>query len=94
MIISYKGPQIAYFVYKLVRCINRVCLPNIIMDKDIVPELLQQDSNPNVIAKNLLKILNDESYRNIMINDLAKVKSLLSTHEASKEVADIINIEL
>ena len=94
MIISYKGPWLAYLIYRLVRCINRVCLPNIIMDKDIVPELLMSDSNPKVISKNLLKILDDEQYRNNMIDDLSKVKSLLSKHEASKEVAQIIAAEL
>lgn len=91
MIISYKGPWIAFFVYRLVRCIERVCLPNIIMDKDIVPELLQADSNPEVISCALLKILDDEVYRNAMIEDLSKVKSILSTHESSKEVAQIIS---
>lgn len=94
MIISYKGPWIAYFVYRLVRCINRVCLPNIIMDKDIVPELLQADSNPFVISKNILKILDDEQYRTEMINDLSQVKDVLSKHESSKEVAMILNNEL
>ena len=94
MIISYKGPWIAYFVYRLVRCIDRVCLPNIIMDKDIVPELLQADSNPKVISQNLLKILEDNDYRNNMVEDLSKVKAILSKHEAAKEVAQTISSEL
>lgn len=94
MIISYRGPWIAFFVYRLVRCINRVCLPNIIMDKDIVPELLQTDSNPKVISENLLKILSDTSYRLAMIDDLSKVKSILSEYQSSKEVATIISKEL
>ena len=92
MIISYKGPWIAYFVYRLVRCINRVCLPNIIMDKDIVPELLQADSNAKVISESLLKIVDDYDYRNAMIADLTKVKSILSEHESAKEVAQIISM--
>lgn len=94
MIISYKGPWIAYFVYRLVRCINRVCLPNIIMDKDIVPELLQADSNPKVIAEALLKILDNNEYRQSMIADLSQVKAILSQHESAKEVAQIIGNEL
>lgn len=94
MIISYKGPWIAYLVYRLVRCIDRVCLPNIIMDKDIVPELLQSDSNPEVISKALLKILEDDGYRQSMIEDLQKVKDLLSKHEAAREVSQIISQEL
>lgn len=94
MIISYKGPWIAYLVYRLVRCINRVCLPNIIMDKDIVPELLQKDSNPQVISKALLKILEDDEYRQLMKDDLSKVKAILSRHEAAKEVAQVISSAL
>ena len=94
MIISYKGPWIAYLVYRLVRCINRVCLPNIIMDKDIVPELLQKDSNPQVISKALLKILEDDEYRHSMKDDLSKVKAILSRHESAKEVAQVISSAL
>lgn len=94
MIISYKGPWIAYWVYRLVRCINRVCLPNIIMDKDIVPELLQKDSNPQVISKALLKILEDDEYRQLMKDDLSKVKAILSRHESAKEVAQVISSAL
>ena len=94
MIISYKGPWIAHFVYRLVRCINRVCLPNIIMDKDIVPELLQKDSNPQVISKALLKILEDDEYRQLMKDDLSKVKAILSRHESAKEVAQVISSAL
>lgn len=91
MIISYRGPWIAYWVYRIVRCITRVCLPNIIMDKDIVPELLQSDCKPQIISSELLKILDDESYRNNMIENLLKVRNILSTHESSKEVAQIIS---
>ena len=46
--------------------------------------------NPHVIAENILKILNDEIYREQMINDLSKVHDLLSQEESSKKVAQII----
>ena len=91
MIISYKGPWFAYLVYRLVRCINRVCLPNIIMDKDIVPELLMSDSNSKVISQHLIKILDNEQYRKNMTEDLSKVKAILSRHEAANEVAQILS---
>ena len=41
MIIAYRGPWLLYFIYLFVRCISRVSLPNIIADKNIVPELIQ-----------------------------------------------------
>ncbi len=94
MIISYRGPQILYYIYKIVRCIDRVCLPNIILNKDVIPELLQNDSNSEIIAKNILHILNDEKYKESMVSNLNDVKNILSAKEASKEVAKIISCNI
>lgn len=90
MIISYRGPFYLYFIYRLVRCIKRVCLPNIIMDKDIVPELIQFDAKSEIISENILKILDDENYRKNMINSLKNVKQMLKTSGAACNVAQSI----
>lgn len=90
MIISYRGPLYLYLVYRLVRCIKRVCLPNIIMDKDIVPELIQYDATPKLVSENILKLLQDENFKNEMINSLKNVKQMLKTSGAAVNVAKII----
>lgn len=90
MIISYKGPHYLFLVYRLVRCIKRVCLPNIILDKDVVPEILQYDAKPDVISSNILKILNNNEYRLEMINSLKNVKEKLHTSGSAQNVAKII----
>ena len=90
MIISYRGPLYLFIVYRLVRCIKRVCLPNIIMDKDIVPEILQYSAKPNVISSNILKILQDKNYKEEMINSLKNVKQMLKTSGAASNVAQIV----
>lgn len=90
MIISYRGPLYLYLVYRLVRCIKRVCLPNIIMDKDIVPELIQYDAKPNLISNNILKLIQDENCREKMISSLKNVKQMLTTSGAAVNVAKII----
>ena len=90
MIISYRGPLYLFLVYRLVRCIKRVCLPNIIMDKDIVPEIIQYDAKPSVISSNILKIIKDENYRTEMINSLKNVKQMLNTSGSAYNVAQIV----
>lgn len=90
MIISYKGPWIAYFIYKLVRCIDKVSLPNIILNEEIVPELIQADSNPQTIAKFILKFLKDKNHCDLIKEKLSLVKNQLSQEESSKKVAEII----
>lgn len=91
MIISYKGPMFLYIIYRLVRCIKRVCLPNIIMDEDIVPELIQGNATPDKISSNILYILNNDNYRNSMIDSLKNVKQKLMTSSAAQKAAKIIN---
>lgn len=90
MIISYKGPAFFYLVYLLVRCIKMVSLPNIILEKQIIPELLQKNANPSAIAASLLNILENEHYRNDMIDSLKNVKELLSIENSAKKTSKII----
>ena len=87
MIIAYRGPWLLYFIYLLVRCIKRVCLPNIIADKDIVPELLMAKAKPDIIAYETEKLLYDKPYREQKIQELGSVKELLSDKVSSKEAA-------
>ena len=94
MIIAYKGPQILYWIYLLVRCLDKVCLPNIIAEKWIIPELIQHKANVKEIVENTEDILYNETKRQSMIEELSKVKSLLSDKKSSFEVAKEIDREL
>lgn len=94
MIISYKGPWLLYCIYLLVRSIKRVSLPNIILDKDIVPELIQTKAKASIVAENILTILNDKYYRQNMINDLRNVKQSLTSSGSAQKVASIINTDI
>ena len=94
MIISYKGPWILYFIYLLVRCIERVSLPNIILDRDIVPELVQTKAKSKIISEYILKIIQDNQYKTSMVNSLKEVKSSLTTSGAAQRVANIISSDI
>lgn len=87
MIIAYRGPWILYLIYLLVRCIKMVSLPNIIANKFIVPEIIQGKVNANNISYEIEKILYDNEYRNNYVNELSKIKELLSEKNSSLEVA-------
>ena len=91
MIIAYRGPQLFYWIYLLVRCINRVCLPNIIADKDIVPEILQDKVTPTRILNEIESLLYNVNRREQNIKDLGEVKNLLSDKNSAIEVAKIID---
>lgn len=94
MIIAYRGPQIFYWIYLLVRCIKQVSLPNIIADKNIVPEIIQKDVTPANISTKIEELLFDEEKRTQQIKELSSVKELLSDKVCANEVATVINNDL
>lgn len=90
MIIGYRGPSFIYFVYLLVRCIKRVSLPNIVADKDIIPELIQFKFNVENICYETEKLLYDKAHRESVISDLEGVREKLSDKYSAQEVAQEI----
>lgn len=94
MIIAYRGPRLFYWIYLLVRCIKRVSLPNIIADTSIVPELLMDNANPLNIARHIENLLFNADDRAKMIEELDKIRSMLSEKKSSFEAAKEIDKEL
>ncbi len=94
MIISYRGSWFLYMVYLLVRCIKMVSLPNIILNKEVVPELIQMKAEPGIVSSNIEKILYDEKFRAEMKNSLRNVKQKLSGENTAKKVANIISSDI
>lgn len=90
MIISYKGPEFIYWIYLLVRCIKRVSLPNIISNKDIVPELVQHLAKPQIIANHISELLSNEQKYDEMKKELENVKHFLTDKVSCEEAAKII----
>lgn len=91
MIIAYRGPYLFYLIYLAVRCIKRVSLPNIIADKSIVPEIIENNVSVKNISYEIEKLLYDKEYRAQNIRDLGEVKGMLSDKVSSYEAAKVLN---
>lgn len=94
MIIAYRGPKLFYWIYLLVRCIKRVSLPNIIADKSIVPEIIQDKVTPLNITYEIEELLYNPEKREKTIKELGDVRELLSNKNSALEVAKVIDSEL
>lgn len=94
MIIAYKGPWLFYLIYLLVRCINKVSLPNIILNKIFIPELIQAKLNPEKISYNIEKLLYDTNTREEQIKQLKQVKVLIADKNSPLEAAQEIKLAL
>lgn len=91
MVISYKAPAIAYYIYLFLRYIKFISLPNIIADRQIVEEFLQNKAKPELISQEILDLLYNNEKREKMVHDLAQIQDILGDKVASREVAKIIN---
>jgi lipid-A-disaccharide synthase len=74
----------------LFRCINRVSLPNIVTNEDIVPELIQSKFTKENICYETERLLYDKTYRADIIEKLGLVRTKLSDKYSAQEVADSI----
>ncbi len=90
MVVVYKTGRINYLLAKFLVRISNVALPNIIAGEEIVPELLQDAVNCHNIAREVLTIINSDSTRAKMKEDLADVKAELTEENTIKEVAKFL----
>lgn len=96
MIVLYKVSKWMELEYllrrmdKKLRQIRHIGLPNILAERSIVPEMLQQNANPKAIAERALQLLTDLCMRKQMRQDLQSVRSLLGEPGASLKTARLV----
>ena len=90
-VVCYKGSNISYQIAKRLVKVKFISLVNLIMDKEVVKELIQDEMNVQNVKYELTKILKDQDVINKMKEDYADLKKLLSEGgHASKKAAKSI----
>ncbi len=77
-VVCYKGSAVSYMIAKRLIKVKYIALVNLIMDKQVVKELIQDDLNTENLRKELNEILNNESRRSQLKEDYAAMYALLS----------------
>lgn len=89
-VVCYRGSRISYEIGKrLIKNIKYISLVNLIMDKEVVTELIQNELTKDNLVKELNKILNTEK-RTQVLNDYEILRSKLGGSGASNNAAEII----
>lgn len=90
--VCYKGSQFSYEIAKRLIKVKYISLVNLIMDKPVVKELIQQDMNAGKLRAELDRLLNDTAYRARIEADYAALKQILQQGgDASTNAAVIID---
>ena len=83
-VVLYKMAPLNFFIGKLLVDIKFFSLPNILADEKILPELLQEEVNPEKISSEVLKILDK---RDNVVKKLQAACSKLGEPNAALRVA-------
>ena len=92
-VICYKGSAFSYQIAKRLIKIKFIGLVNLIMDKEVVKELIQDELNVENLKNELHLLLHDETKQQQLKKDYADLKNLLSKggHASANAAASIYN---
>lgn len=89
--VIYKLSPITFFIAKKLIKIKNIALCNIVSEKVIAKEFIQNDANSELISAEILKLLSDENYYKKMKSQFDDIKNRISVvnKNSSEMVADI-----
>ena len=88
-VVCYKGSWASYQIAKRIITLKYISLVNLIMDREVVTELIQNDCSTKRIREELTKILNPD-YRKILLENYDLLEEKLGGIGASKKTAQLI----
>jgi lipid-A-disaccharide synthase len=92
-VVCYKGSAVSYQIAKRVVKVKYISLVNLIMDKLVVKELIQDQLTPANLKTELDQLLFNEERKNELKKDYAALKELLSQggHASAKAAQSIVH---
>jgi lipid-A-disaccharide synthase len=88
-VVCYKGSWASYQIAKRIITLKYISLVNLIMDKEVVKELIQEEFNSKKIKEELTKIIQGKS-RHLMIDNYKQLETKLGGAGASAKTATLI----
>jgi lipid-A-disaccharide synthase len=90
MIIIYKVSLPSYWVGRALIRVNHIGLANLVAEKEIAPELIQKDVNPQRIVEEALRILRDPLLSRKITESMGGVRQKLGEPGAADRAARIV----
>lgn len=88
-VVCYKGGQVSYLIARQLIKVKFISLVNLIMDKEIVKELIQQELNEQQLKQELSKLL-DPTQNKQLLKDYQDLKQKLGGAGASLKTARLM----
>lgn len=89
-VVVYKANPISIFIVRLMVKIKWISLVNLIADKEVVKELIQDRYNASAVLSEINLILNDQNYCAGMLADYQELRGKIGNQRASANAATIV----
>jgi lipid-A-disaccharide synthase len=93
-VLVYKVAWPTYLAARVVVNVNYLGMPNLLADKEVVPEFIQQQAKPGAIPKAAQPLMEDACTRERMISEFDAIISKLDGTGASERAARAILKEI
>lgn len=90
MIIIYKVSFPSYWIGRALIRVDYIGLVNLLAEKEIAPELIQKDVNPQRIADEAFRILRDPILSRKITESMGEVRQKLGEPGAAQRAAHIV----
>lgn len=89
-VVCYKGNKISYLIAKNLIKVKYISLVNLIMDKPVVKELIQNDLTPENVEAELKQLLTNHKVQRQLLDDYEDLRYKLGDAGASNNAATVI----
>ncbi len=90
MVITYRMPWLSWQILKRMNYLPYVGLPNILAGRFVVPELLQNDANPDNLSDNIMRILRDKNGQDKVLIEFTRIHELLRQNNEEKAALAVL----
>jgi lipid-A-disaccharide synthase len=89
-VVAYRMSRLTYALARRLVKVPFIAMPNLVMGRAVVPELVQDEATPERMAKELAVLLEDGEPRRQMVEDLAGLHSKLVLPGAADRAAGLL----
>lgn len=93
-VLVYKVSWATYFAARLVLKTKHLGMPNVLADREVVPEFIQHEARPDTISRAVLKLMNEPAARDAMVSEFDTIIDRLGESGASAKAARVLLDEL
>lgn len=89
-VVVYKTSRLTYWIGKLLIKVPFISLVNLVADKEVVKEMIQQEASVEKVSTEVKRIISDEVYRSNMLEEYDTIIRILDTGSASENAAGLM----